>query len=325
MRTTIARALLSFSLASAIALPAARADDKAAAASKAEEASARFKSGVSFYKDKDFTAAMVEFKKAYELLPNYNVLYNIGQTAREQKDYASALTAFDQYLRDGGAKVAPARKKEVQAAIEELKHKVGRVKITANVEGAQILVDDVAVGKAPLPEALTVNVGRRKFAASLSGYVPVQRVVEVAGTEEATVSLELAKVEPLAPQVDPPKDTPPPSAIPRIVPWITLSVTGAAVIVTGVMGGLAVSARGDLSNELGKYPGDGQAISAAQSRTRTFAVTTDVMMGVSIAGAAATGVLFVLGRRGSHPDPEKDKPAARVVVWPGGAGVRGVF
>ena len=130
MKPSFARARLSLPLASLLAslvalasfTPAsARADDdaKKVAAPPSEEASQRFRSGVAFYKDKDFAAALVEFKRAYELVPNYSVLYNLGQTGRELKDYAAALEAFEQYLDEGGARVAPARHKEVAAAIVE--------------------------------------------------------------------------------------------------------------------------------------------------------------------------------------------------------------
>ncbi|MFT3772366.1 MAG: PEGA domain-containing protein [Minicystis sp.] len=319
MRTTTASALLSLAL---IALAAnARADepkkDAPAAASKADEASQRFKNGVAFYKDKDFTAAMVEFKKAYELLPNYNVLFNIGQTARELKDYAAALTAFEQYLREGGAKVAAARKKDVQASIDELRRKVGTIKVTTNVDGAEILVDDVSVGSAPLAQPVVANVGRRKLAATASGYAPAQRVVDVASMAETAVSLELTKVEGIAP-VEPPKEPPPKPGVPIVV-WATLGATGAAAIVTGVLGGLAVSARGGLKDALGTFPGDPQAIAAAQSKTRTFAVATDVMGGITIAGAVTTAVLFVVAPRAA------EKAKAMVEISPMGIGVRGVF
>lgn len=321
MRTTIARALSCLSCVALLAAGEARADDKKDAppsAAKADEASQHFKSGVSFYKDRDFTAAMVEFKKAFELLPNYNVLYNIGQTARELKDYAAALNAFDQYLRDGGAKVTAARKKEVQSAIDELKKKVGTLKVTVNVEGAEITVDDAVVGKSPLPEAVVANVGRHKLGATSSGYTPAQRVVDVAGTEETAVSLELVKVG---------ADTPPPVEKPveqkpgfPLAAWAALGATGATAIVTGVMGGLALSARSSLKTALGTFPGDGKAIADAQARTKTFAVATDVMGGITIAGAAATTVLFVLA-----PKLAEKQQKVGVDVGPAGVLVRGVF
>ena len=92
MRTRALLALLS--VVALLAGPPARADQRRRPRrprSKSDEASQRFRSGVRFYKDHDFAAALVEFKQAYDLVPNYIVLYNLGQTARELKDYAAAL------------------------------------------------------------------------------------------------------------------------------------------------------------------------------------------------------------------------------------------
>ncbi len=92
-----------------------------------------------------------------------------------------------------------------------------------------------------------------------------------------------------------------------IAPWAVLGVTGAAAIVTGVTGGLAIASRGDLDSALAAYPGDKQAIEDAQSKTQTLALTADIMGGVTIAGAATTVVLFVV--MGAFGDDGEQKPA----------------
>jgi hypothetical protein len=301
------------SLVVLLAAGGARADG-----SKSDEASQHFRSGVSFYKDHDFTAALVEFKRAYELVPNYGVLYNLGQTARELKDYAAALTAFDRYLREGGAKVPAARRKEVQAALDDLQKKVGKIKVTLNVDGADVLVDDVSVGTSPLAEPVTVNVGRRKVSATSSGYTPAQRAVDVPGAGETTeASLELIKIG-----TTPPPQVPAEPARPNfpIYTWASLGATGATLVVTFALGGVAVSAHGSLETALGPT-GSPQAIADARSRTKTFANATDAFIGITAAGAAATAALFVFGPRTT----EKAKPAATVGVSPGGIVVQGVF
>jgi hypothetical protein len=322
VKTTIAKALLALPFVALLAASPARADDPKdpPAASKSDEASQRFKSGVSFYKDRDFTAAMVEFKKAYELLPNYNVLYNLGQTARELKDYAAALGAFEQYLREGGPKVTASRRKEVTLAVEELRRKVGTLKVVTNVAGAEIVVDDVAVGVAPLAEPVVVNVGRRKLSASSSGYAPVQRIVDVASMAETAVTLDLSKLEANPPPLAPVAEAPPVKPGTPLVNWVVLGATGASALATAVMGGLAVSARGGLKTALGTFPGDAQAIAAAQSKTRSFAIGTDVLFGITAAGAVTTAVLFAIAPRAA----EKAK-ASGVTVSPAGIAVHGAF
>lgn len=306
--------LLALALAALSAPREAHADQAKPAAGKADEASQHFKSGVAFYKDKDFTAALVEFKRAYELVPNYSVLYNLGQTARELKDYAAALTAYERYLREGDAKISAARRKEVTAAVEELRRKVGKIKVVTSVEGAEIAVDDVPVGVSPLADPLLVNAGRRKVSARSSGTTPAQRVVDIASMEETTVTLDLPKIDAAPPKVTPP---PPVKKGPPLAAWVMLSATGAFTLGAAVTGGLAVSAHGGLKDALATFPGDEKTIAAAQSRTRTFAITTDVLGGVAIASAVTTAVLFLVVPRTSEK--------AAIAVSPTGVVVRGVF
>lgn len=337
----ILRALAVCAACSAIAFAPsdAHAQGKGAAAPGDTEASTRFKAGVAFYKDNDFTAALVEFKRAYELAPNYRVLFNLGQTSRELKDYASALSAFERYLSEGGKEIDAAKRKKIQEWIDELKTKVARVTFETNVEGAEILVDDVSVGTTPLASAVLVNAGRRRFSATLSGYTPVQRGMEVAGSDETTVKLELVKIARDNP-IDQPPPPPPPKPEPKpmpIAPWAVLGVTGAAAIVTGVTGGLAIASRGDLDTALAAYPGDKQAIEDAQSKTQTLALTADVMGGVTIAGAATTVVLFVVmgafGDDGTpkpadEASPDAEKTSLRISPIPlssSGLGIHGTF
>jgi hypothetical protein len=288
-----------------------------------EEASARFRSGVAFFKDKDFAAAQVEFKRAYELVPNFTVLFNIGQTARELKDYAAALSAFEKYLEEGGAKIPAARRKDVTAYVDELTRKVGRVKITASVDGAELAIDDVAVGVSPLAASVVVNVGRHKLSATSTGYSPAQRVVDVAGMSETPVNLELAKIDSAAVPVpgDPPRADPPKLSTPTIV-WVMLGTTAAAGVAAGVTGGLAVASRGALKNALGTFPGDPAAITAAQGKTRTLAITTDILGGITVAGAVTTVVLYFVAPKTAS---KVEKAPVSLDVSPAGIGLHGRF
>ena len=323
MRAPHVAALLALALAATATLQARADEDAKEPAGKppasSEDASQRFKAGVSFYKDKDFPAALVEFKRAYELLPNYNVLFNLGQTARELRDYAAALTAFERYLRDGGAKIPAARRKEVGAAVDELRRKVGNLKIVTSVDGAAIVVDDVPVGVSPLAAPLVVNAGRRKVEASSSGYPPVQRMVDVASMEETRVSLDFTRSEATPTPIPTPTPTPTESAwkVPPRVRWVTLSGTAAFAVAAGVTGGLALSAHGSLDSALAAFPGNGATIASAQSRTRTFATATDALGTLAAAGAVTTAVLFFVVPRLSE--------RATVAASPAGVVVSGAF
>ncbi len=157
-----------------------------------EEAQNRYQRGRELYEENDFPAALVEFKRAYELAPSYRLLYNIAQVQYQLQDYASALDSFQRYLDEGGGELPAQRREEVQREIDRLQVRVATVRVTVNKPGAEISVDDVPVGTSPLREPLLLNAGRRKISASLQGTPPVTRVVDVAGRDTLDVSLEFA-------------------------------------------------------------------------------------------------------------------------------------
>src|SRR5580704_5653549 len=70
--------------------------------SPTKQAADHFDRGVAMYGEADYRAALVEFKKAYEIAPNAAVLYNLGQTYYQLQNYAEALSAFEQYIALGG-------------------------------------------------------------------------------------------------------------------------------------------------------------------------------------------------------------------------------
>jgi hypothetical protein len=268
----------------------------------AEDASSHFEQGVAFFKDGDFEGALVSFKRAYELSPEYRVLYNLGQTSRELRDYASALENFERYLAEGGNEIEEARRKRVEGWITELKPKVARLTIKTNVAGAEVTVDDLSRGKTPLEGALIVNAGRRKISLVKSGYATVQRIVEVAGTQPVSLDLELVPLDSQAPvptgianpsaSAAPTTSTSVPSE-PTPAPWIALAGTAAFGITTGVLGGVSLSKKSALDDELARFPSNGESIEAARGTAKDFALATDIMAGITIASAAVTVVLFI--------------------------------
>jgi len=334
----LAPLLLGCGLATALPVPPAfAADDPGEEGAEqpdedaVAEASERFRRGVKLYKDRDFVAALVEFKRAYELAPNYRVLYNLGQTSRELKDYASALVAYQQYLDEGGDAIKAKRRKEVEKLVDDLTDRVGKLAISTNVEGAEIQIDDEVVGETPLEEPVVVNIGKRRVAASLPGHAPASRLVEVAGRDELVVELELADLsrdDSTIPSPVPAPRTPGDEGHTPVAGIVALSLTGAAGIATGVLGGLALAAKGDREDALGTFPGDPRAIDDATSKTKTLAIATDVMIGVTAAGAIATLVLFLVDPGSGDGDEPADSASdveVSVLPSPDGLWVTGRF
>jgi tetratricopeptide (TPR) repeat protein len=286
------------------------------------DASAHFERGMTFFKDGDYVAAMVEFKKAYEIDPNYRGLYNLGQTSKELRDYAAALDTFERYLAEGGNEIEAERKKKVEGWVAELREKIARVTLTTNVPGAEITVDDVLVGTTPLTKPVTMNAGRRRVVVTKDGYAPLTRFIDVAGTETKTIALDLSSLTGGGGgggggnQVAEVEHTP--------WPWVGLGVTGALGIATGVVGGLALSKKSTFDDALGAFPTSATVIEEARDDARKFALAADVLGGITGAAAVLTIVAFAVDYGRSPSEPEK-KESARLLLAPGFVGVEGSF
>ncbi|MFO0549294.1 MAG: PEGA domain-containing protein [Polyangiaceae bacterium] len=295
-------------------------------ASAQEDAGSHFDRGLTFFKDGDFVAAMVEFKKAYELDPNWQVLYNLGQTSRELRDYAAALTWFEQYLQQGGSDIEPDRKKKVEAWASELRDKVARVTLTCKVEGAEVTVDDIPVGKTPLPKAVIMNAGRRKVSVAKGGYAPFTQFVDVAGTEQKTLEINLVA---LTADSGPKKKVIPVEHTPW--PWVGLALTGVLGIATGVTGGFALARKSDFDDTLDRLGATTDEIESARKTAKTFALAADVLTGFTVAAGALTVIAFAVDYSRSpkevvaQSEPAEPSPELHVSVGLGYVGVDGSF
>ncbi|TMQ09353.1 MAG: tetratricopeptide repeat protein [Deltaproteobacteria bacterium] len=196
------------------------------------EAGKHFQRGVQLYGEADYHAALVEFRRAYELAPNPTVLYNIGQTYYQLQNYAAALVALQRYLNEAGASAL--HRREIEQTIDTLQTRVGKIALSGGPPGLDITVDDELIGKTPLDEPILVSIGRRKVTALRAGRPVDNRVVEVAAGD--TVRLVLSVGDDVPPPLSAPGTAPPkPSGRSAITTgWIITGSLGAVALGTGV-------------------------------------------------------------------------------------------
>jgi Tetratricopeptide repeat len=297
-RPLVFAALLS--LTGSAAFAQAPPPSPAPAAAPAGEADAHFKRGVELYKDADFSAALIEFRRAYEIDPRFQALYNIGETYDQLQDYADALKTLEKYLKDGGAQVSAGRREEVQRSIDKLRTRVANLEVTTNLPDVEIAIDDVPVGKTPLAGPILVSAGRRRLTATRAGRPAVAQVVEIAGGDTKKLALTLTD--------DAPVPEAPPAKVPA-APWVVTGVLVASAIVTG---SLALVSSSSLKSDLAVYPhADPNLISSDHSKTFGLALTTDVLIGAAVvAGAVSIYFTATAGKRKPADDKSAPPPAA---------------
>jgi hypothetical protein len=249
------------------------------------------------------------------------VLYNIGESQFQLQNYADALKTLQRYLNEGGAKIGAKRKKDVDKDIEKLKQRVATLTVVTNEPGADVTIDDVASGTTPMAEPVLVSAGKRKVTATVSGRPPVTEVVQLAGGDDKTVTLTIAALPPPTKIVEVTKQAP--SMMVPLIGWVGTGLLTTAAVTTGV---LALGASGDLKDKLAAFPGNQTAISGAHSKAVGLGVATDVLTVTALAGAGVATWLTIRTLRAPASDARPPTaPSAKIVPFPGGAGVVGTF
>jgi PEGA domain len=278
-----------------------------ARADATRDASRHFQRGVDLYNDGDFRGALVEFKKAYELWPRANVLYDIGQTQYQLLDYAGALGTMNRYLAETGSTAA--HRPEVEATVETLRGRVGRLALTTDVAGCEVTIDDQPSGTTPLSQSLLVSVGQRRVGVNCAGRPPQSRQIEVVAGERQELELKLPP--PLIPRAAPP----PPAAVAdkRLSygsvagGWIS---TGLLLGATVAVGSSTLVESKDLSTLKRSYPVSAGTLDRQGSLVERLSIVSDVLGAGALIAAGVSTYLTVRWRKESAPHPRR-------VAWNG--------
>jgi hypothetical protein len=283
----------------------------AATARADEEASIRFRRGLERFDEGDYTLALVEFERAYQLAPNYKALYNIALVNMQLGRYAAAYHAFARYLHDGGSGISEARRREVQHSLDSLTLRTATVELSTNVVGAEISLDGKTIDPAQLTEPLLLDAGEHTLRATATGYAPATRTVVLAGADHASVHMVLTSLvssHPVSPTAESPG---------RSVFWPGFVATGTLAIGAIVSGAIALDARSSLSN-LQNAPGSDPSLRDHEAnRANVASLVADVFTGLAV---VVGGVSVYLSVR-----PSSSPVRATIGIAPDHVSLSGTF
>jgi hypothetical protein len=262
------RHVVSVVLALALVAPrAAHATPTNPTPAEMSEARARYERALALTEEGNYDEALLEFQRAYAVAPTYKLLYNLAVVSVAVHDYVKAVDYFERYLIAGGTEVEPVRAADIDKQLERLRARIATIRVTVNVPGADVAIDDVVVGKAPLAKPITVNPGRHRVSASSTGYFPTATVVELAGRDDRPVALSLVQ-EQVAQPVKPS----------RPLPWVAYGVTaalGAGATVTGL---LALGARDTYKSKADTLGASADEVASSYRTMRALSITCDALL-----------------------------------------------
>ena len=286
-----------------------------------EIARGHFRLAIDSHKDGDLDTALIEFKRAYEASPNFRLLYNLGQVSQELRDYPSAERYYSQYLKEGESQLDAQRKQEVEYELAKVRVRIASVRVTSNVRGAEVFIDDVSVGKTPFAEPVRVSTGQRRVTARAPGFVPFTQMVDVAGGEVIELPLDLtAAVSGEAKDTSYAEREPSRNDSETHIRPLSLGLligTGALAVGAGISAYLASSQAAEYREALTRKTSKSELHELSDS-AKTKALVCDVLLGATaVAAAASVVVIWKLGLN--------EREDVQVSAGPGSVHLRGRF
>jgi tetratricopeptide (TPR) repeat protein len=293
-----------------------------------KEAARRFEHAIKLYEDGDYVLALAEFERVHELVPDYRVLYNIGQVSMQLGRYARALRTLREYVSRGGQELPADRRSAAMTDLAWLEARTATIKLNVQPEGTEVSIDGALVGKAPLAEPLVVDVGERRVQARATGYVTVGQTLTLTGGDWRQITLTL-EPEPTVAQATPEPPRQPPSRAQRdtTLPaqkksgwlWVGWGTTGALAASSAVSAVLGASAASDLDDLRGSRATRAE-LDDATDRAEARLLAADILG----AAAVVTGAVTLYFQLSGPSSSERPRSAASVSlgVLPSGVALR---
>ncbi|MBI5514983.1 MAG: PEGA domain-containing protein [Deltaproteobacteria bacterium] len=159
------------------------------------EARLRFQRGVELTDEGNFTAAMTEFARAWQLTRNPAVLFNISATHEASGHYVEALDAMLEYERLAPPEALQARRSEVDGALTRLRQRIGTITVRTQAQGLEVRIDGLP---RPLPEVrggARVSAGRHRVVLIAPNFRADEHELDIAGGTDQVIDTPLVSTQ----------------------------------------------------------------------------------------------------------------------------------
>jgi PEGA domain len=150
-----------------------------------------YATGLFLYKRGDLAGAESKYWQAYDLSKDPRLVFNAAVVEKDLHHYARMQALLLRYEQEMGTNLTADDKAGIATALAALKNLVGTVTVTANVAGADVVLDDERVGTTPLAEPLLLDLGKHKIVVQKDGFDAVTTTVDVQGGAATTETLTL--------------------------------------------------------------------------------------------------------------------------------------
>jgi hypothetical protein len=137
----------------------------------------------------DIDDGLPSLRAAWALHQDADLAVTLATCEIKAQDWPSAADHLAFALRN---KDDPEQRKALEATFLNVRARVGAVKVSVSVDGADVFVGDRFAGTTPLPGEVYVPPGKSRISTKKTGYGEIEGTVDVPAQGTATLSLDLA-------------------------------------------------------------------------------------------------------------------------------------
>ena len=186
-------ALAGASLAGVAGAQGAAATARPLAQALTGAARADYDAGKVLASDGDFTGALIKFQSAYDQSRDPRLLWNVAFCEKNLRHYARVIATLQRYLAEGAGFLTDKDRKEARDLVQTIQPFTTSATFKVSEAGAQISVDDAAVGVSPLAAPVVLDIGERRLRVVKEGFKPYEKTLPVGGSAAIAVDVVLEK------------------------------------------------------------------------------------------------------------------------------------
>lgn len=327
-----------------------------AAAQQVADAERLFNRGLTDMQAGRFETGCLALSESYRIDPRPGALFTLAECEAKRGRIATAVARYSDYLalfsrlspdakakQRGREKIAAAKTAQLTPEIPEL-----TLSLPPDApRGTVVKRDDAVLSEATFGVALTIDPGAYVVTTQAPGGPVTELRLTIEKGEKRQITLQVKggprEISSAVPSASAPPPVPPAlstspdtgSSGRRTGAFVAGGVGIAGLVLGGVMGGLALGAKGNVDDHCLKLVCDAEGFRAV-TRGRTFALVSSIGIGVGVAGVGAAAILFLTApspklasRRDPRPAaaPLREMSAGVWSTWNGGtvAGIQGVW
>lgn len=285
--------------------------------------------GVAATKREDWKTAHARFLEAWKLNNKHvQIAANLGWAEFQLGMYRDAAEHLNYFLKATPTTADQADRKHIQAMFDQVRKRVGELKVKVNIHGAWVFLDKRPLGCSPMKIPVFVEAGPHLLEARIDGYATAKSSIDVnEGAGLRTVELKLveggsgeeARDEKVAVKIEKPK-----GGTNKVVMYSGLGLTGAAAIVTGVFAGFAISQRLEHSrlyndfNDCVSKNNEADCRNEMKNVSNKWAFNANVALGAGIVTGILGASVFSYWYAMRTPSGQKNTTAVGINAGPGG-------